>query len=62
MDPQDFLDLAHELKGIPGLPVHFIDKRKDRDMTHHADLKQLDGLRLHALGAVNHHDRRVGRH
>ena len=31
-------------------------------MAHDADLKQLDGLGLHALGAVDHHDRGVRSH
>ena len=48
--------------GISGLPVKFVDKGKNRNVAHDADLKQLDGLRLHALGAVDHHDRGVRRH
>ena len=62
MDPQNLFDLAHQLKGIPGLPVHFVHKGKDRDMAHHTDLEKLDGLRLHTLGAVDDHHRRIRSH
>ena len=48
-DSQHFLNLVQKLVRVPGLPVKLIDKSKDRDMTHDAYLKQLDGLRLHTL-------------
>ena len=62
LDAQDLLDVLHQLKGVPGLPVHLVDESEDRDMPQGAHLEQLDGLGLHALGGVDHHDGRVGGH
>lgn len=31
-------------------------------MAHDADLKELNSLGLHTLGAVNYHDRGISRH
>ena len=61
-DAEDLFDLLHQLIRISGLPVHLIDEGEDRDIPHHANLEQLDRLFFHALGPVDHHDRRVGRH
>ena len=61
-DAQLLFDLIQQIEGVVGVPVHFIDKGKDRDLSHHADLEQLSGLRLHALGGVDHHDRGIRRH
>ena len=43
------LDLIEKFKRIIGIPVHFINKGKNRNLTHHTDLKQLSGLRLNTL-------------
>ncbi|KAF5059657.1 hypothetical protein DSECCO2_333960 [anaerobic digester metagenome] len=56
-DAEDILDFLHQLKGIPGFPVHFIDKGKNRDSPQGTDLEQLLRLFLHAFGSVNDHDR-----
>ena len=61
-DPQLLLDIIQQLKGIVGISVQLIDKGKDRYMTHHTYLKELSCLRLHALGGVDHHHRRIRRH
>ena len=62
LDAEDFLNVLHQFKRVAGFAVHFIDKGKDRDMPQRADLEQLDRLRLNALGRVDDHDGRVGRH
>ena len=61
-DAQHVLDLVQELIGIPGLTVKLVDEGEDGNVTHHAYLEQLDGLGLHALRAVNDHDRTVRSH
>ena len=54
--------LVQQLKRVAGLAVHLVDKGKDRDMAHGADLEELPGLRLDAFRAVDDHDGRVRRH
>ena len=61
-DSQLLFDFIQQVEGVVGVPVHLVDKGENRDFPHHADLEQLSGLRLHALGGVDHHDRRVRRH
>ena len=55
-------DLVQQLIGISGLAVKLVDKGKNGNVAHDADLEQLDGLGLHALGAVDHHNRGVRGH
>ena len=62
VDAQDVLDLFHELKRIASLVVELVHKSEDGDMAQRADLKELLGLGLDALGAVDDHDRGVGSH
>ena len=62
LDAQLALQLVKQIKGILGLAVHLIDKGKDRDVPHRADLEQLARLRLDALAAVDDHDRGIRRH
>ena len=59
---EDAFDVIHQLERIERFAVHLINKRKDRNMPHHADLKEFDRLRLHALRSIDDHDRRVRRH
>ncbi len=47
-------------QGVLGLAVHLVDEGDDRDIAQAADLEQLQGLRLDALGGVQHHDGGVG--
>ena len=56
------LHLVQQVEGVLGLPVHLINKGKNGNVPHGADLEQLPGLGLHALGTVNDHHRRVRRH
>ena len=62
LDAEDPLNVFHQLKGVARLAVHLVDKGKDGDVAQRADLEQLDGLRLNALGGVDDHDRAVGGH
>ena len=61
-DPKLPLDLVDQLKGVPRLTVHLIDKCKNRNMAAGTDLEKLSRLGLHTLGTVDDHDRRVCRH
>ena len=62
IDAQDVLDLFHELKRIASLVVELVHKGKDGNMAQRTDLKELFGLGLDALSAVDDHDRSVGGH
>lgn len=62
IDTQDVLDLFHELKRIASLVVELVHKGKDGDVAQRTDLKELFGLGLDALSAVDDHDRGVGGH
>ena len=61
-DAEDFFNVLHQLKRVAGLAVHLVDEGEDRDVAQRADLEQLDGLGLNALGGVNDHDGGVRRH
>ena len=61
-DAEHALDLLHEVEGVARLVVELVHKGEDRDAAQGAHLEELDGLGLHALGAVDHHDGGVGRH
>ena len=62
IDAQDILDLFHELKRIASLVVELVHKGEDGNVAQGTDLKELFGLGLDALGAVDDHDRGVGGH
>ena len=62
LDAQDLFDVLHQLKGVAGLAVHLVDEGEDGDVAQGADLEQLNGLGLNALGGVDDHDGRVRRH
>ena len=61
-DPQLFFNIIQQFKSIVGVPVHLIDKRKNRDVAHYADLEQFSGLGLHTLGSIDHHHRGIRSH
>ena len=61
-DTQLVLDVLEQLVRVACLTVHLVNKGKDGHAAHRADLKQLAGLCLDALGGVNDHHRRVSRH
>ena len=56
------LDFIQKFKGIIGIPVHFINKGKNRNPPHDAYFEQFSCLRLNAFGCVDNHDRRIRRH
>ena len=53
------LDLVDDLEGVAGLAVHLVAEGEDRQVAQAADLEELAGLALDALGAVDDHDRGV---
>ena len=61
-DAEYVFDFINELKRIPCLAVHLIDKGENRHPSHNAHFEQLDRLCLDAFGAVNDHDGRIGSH
>ncbi|MNY10036.1 hypothetical protein D3C86_1429900 [compost metagenome] len=58
-DAQHLLQLVHQVEGVPAEAVELVDEGEDRDLAQAADLEQLLGLGLDALGRVDQHDRRV---
>ena len=55
VDAQHLFQLLHQLEGIPAGPVQLVDEGEDGDGTHAADVEELDGLGLHALGCIDEH-------
>jgi hypothetical protein len=53
--------LVQQLYGFTAFAVQFVDESDDRCIAHAADIKQLDGLRFHAIHRINHHDRGIDR-
>ena len=54
-------DLVQKLDRVAALAVHLVDEGDDRHVAQAADLEQLAGARLDALGGVDHHHRRIDR-
>ena len=61
VERQRLLDLVEQVERIAALAVHLVDEGDDRDVAQPADLEQLAGARLDALGGVDHHDGGVDR-
>ena len=59
---QFLFNLIHQVKGVSCVPVQLIDKGKNRNVAHGADLEQFSCLSLHALAAVDDHNGRIRRH
>ena len=59
-DAEHLLDLVHQLERVARRAVELVDEGEDGDAAHAADLEELLGLRLHALGGVDQHHRAVG--
>ncbi len=59
VERQRLLDFVEQVERITGLTVHLVDEGDDRDVAQAADLEQLAGSRLDALGGVDHHDGRI---
>ncbi len=62
INAQNVLDLFHELKRIASLVVELVHKGEDGNVAQRTDLKELFGLGLDALGAVDDHNSSVGGH
>ena len=52
-------DLGQQLERLAHFAVHLVDEGDDGRVARAADLQQPDGLRLHAVGGVDHHERGV---
>ncbi len=52
-------DFVKQLEDIAALAVHLVDECDDRDVAQAANLEQLAGARLDALGGVDHHHRGI---
>ena len=59
VERQRLLDLVEDLERVAALAVHLVDEGDDRNVAQPADLEQLAGARLDALGGVDHHHRGV---
>src|ERR1700753_1176369 len=57
--PDPLLDLVQQFQRLPAGPVPLVHERDDRDVPVAAHVKQLQRLRLQALGRVQQHDRAV---
>ena len=62
MNAEHMLDLIQKREGVVDLAVHLVDEGENGDVAEDADFEQFDGLRLHALRTVDHHDRGIGGH
>ena len=60
--PSSVLNFLQKVEGIARFPVHLIDKGKNRNVPHCADLKQLSRLVFNTFRRINYHDRRIRRH
>ena len=61
VERERLLDLVEQVERIAALAVHLVDEGDDRDVAQPADLEQLSGARLDALGGVDHHDGGIDR-
>ena len=58
---QHLLDFIHQLDGIANITIELVDEGHDGRITQTADIHQLDGAVLDALGTIDHHKRRIDR-
>ena len=61
-DAEFLFQLIQQVKGILGVPIHFVDKSKNRNSSHRTNPEELPRLRLNPLCSVNDHHRRIRRH
>ena len=61
-DSKLLLDLIQKIEGVVGITIHFVNKGKNRNMSHYTDLEQLSGLGLNTFGTVNYHNCGVRSH
>ncbi len=60
IERQLLADLVEQGERILGLAIHLVDEGDDGNVAQSADLEQLQGLRLDALGGVQDHHGRIG--
>ena len=56
---EDLLDLVDQLERLAHFAVHLVDEGDDRRVARAAHFEQAQRLRFHAVGRVDHHERRV---
>ena len=61
LDLQHRFKFVEQIQRIARLAVHLVHEGDDGRIAHAADSQQLDRLRFHALGRIDHHQRRVDR-
>ncbi|MDR6355338.1 hypothetical protein Q3H58_002009 [Pseudomonas psychrotolerans] len=61
LDLEHRLDLVEQLDGVADITVELVDEADNGSVAQPADIHQGDGPGLHALAAVEHHQRRVHR-
>ena len=61
LNAEGFLDLGHEVQGIPPGHVELVDEGQDRNAAQTAHLEELARLRLDALTGIEDHDRGIRR-
>jgi hypothetical protein len=57
--PSSLLDFVEQLERVAAFAVHLVDEGDDGGVALAAHLDQALGLRFHAVGRVDHHQRRV---
>src|ERR1700679_4232952 len=60
LNAEQLLDLAHDVERVAPLAIELVDESENRQAAQATDLEQFLGLRFHALGVVDEHDRAVG--
>ena len=58
VERQRLFDLVDQVERVAAFAIHLVDESDDRNVAQPADLEQLAGARLDALGGVDHHHRR----
>ncbi len=61
VNSQDALDLVEQIERIAAWQVELVDERQHRQAAQLADFEQLAGLRLDALGGIDHHHHAIHR-
>ena len=61
-DAEHRLNLVQEIERVARLAVELVHEGEDGNTAQRTDAKELNGLRLNALRAINHHDGGVGGH
>ena len=59
-DAEHVFEFVEEFERIAAGAVHLVDEREERNAPRAADGEELFGLRLHAFGRIEQHDRAIG--